>query len=341
MIERKTKQEISKKLMENLTSQQIKLEIGRFIEEDPLFPNILKIWVIKLNERQINERSVDFDEYKNIQIQLTFTPPNFFSDVIRGQNNVPYWQVATVVRSLKFAYPVYDPDNFIQNHIDAIAELKWSNEFIEEKKAVTRELIKKAKKYGLEEDMLADGYIWAVKAAEEAICIPLMQKNLFGITTPTLLLDTMRTEKNLYEFYLQLLGVDTFTPDLAFIALGEIERLADHLYHANENNSRSSWILGSFVSINQAERKLNRIFNQAGNIHSMELQKQFEDALAELFHAFFLLAQTPGNQITPLDPWVVGLAWKWFTKESDLADFPYILKKIQEILDLGTIESYY
>ena len=258
MLDRKLGVKISNKLLSNVTKKQIKLEIGRYIEEDPLIDNILKIWIINVNERQIHERSVELDEFPGISVQLTLVPPKFFSDVIRGEINVPFWQVATVVRSLNLAHPVYDPNFFIEQHMDAVKNIKWSDELIEEKKQVTELLLQKAEKYGFDEDMLADGFMWAIKAAEEAICIPLMKKGLFGLSSPILLLDTLRQETDLYNFYLQLLGVDILNPDLAMLTLKELENLAEHLFRANEKTERSSWILGCFVSINQAERKLNQ-----------------------------------------------------------------------------------
>ena len=337
MIDRKLGLKISNKLLNNATKTQMKLEIGRYIEEDPLIENTLNIWVIKLNERQLSERSVELEDYSDINVQLTFAPPNFFSDVIRGEVDVPFWQVATVARSLNLAYPVYDPEFFIEHHMDAVKNIKWSDELIEEKKQVTELLLGKAEKYGFDEDMLADGFMWAIKAAEEAICIPLMKKGLFGLSSPILLLDTLRQEMDLYNFYLQLLGVDILNPDLLLLCLKELEKLAEHLFRANEKTERSSWILGSFVSINQVERKLNNIFSSAGKIDSLDLQNRFEDILAELWHAFWLLAQTPGNRITPLDPWVVGLTWKWIMSYGDLNGLTKIIGKVKNILATGSL----
>jgi hypothetical protein len=335
MIDTKLALKISQNMMSNITKKELDLEIGRFIEEDPLLENTLKIWIVKLNERQINERSVEFEDYPEISIQLTIAPPKFFSDVVRGEAEVPFWQIATVVRSLSLANPFYDPEMFIEQHIDAVKNLNWPKELIEEKKQVTELLLSKAEKYGIDEDMLADGYMWAIKAAEEAICVPLMEKNLFGLATPTLLLDTLRLDQELFNFYIQILGVDILTPDLALIALKELERLADHLFHANEKTKRSSWILGSFVSINQVERKLSNVFESVGHIDSMELQLRFEDALAELWHAFWMLAQNPDNSITPLDPWVVGLTWKWLISQGDIEGLRIIIERTKNILKYG------
>lgn len=336
MIDRETIEKISITLMKNLTKEALKLEIGRFVEEDPFAAdNDLKIWIIKLNERQLNERIIDLDEFSNFKISLIFVPPAFFSDVVRGQKDIPFWQVATVTRVLHLAFPVYDPESFIVQHIDAAKHLKWSPELINEKRMVVHQLLEKANHYSIKEEMLADGYMWALKAAEESICIPLMEKNFFSLTTPVLLLDTLRQIPDLYSFYLQILGIDSMTPDLCLIALKELEKLAEHLYHANNNTDRSTWILGSFVSINQVESRLNQIFKSVGNIETITLQNQFEDAIAELWQAFWLLAQTPNNFV-PLDPWVVGLFWKWFVNNGSSIGFDLLISKIEQILLTGS-----
>ena len=151
-----------------------------------------------------------------------------------------------------------------------------------------------------------------------------------------MLLDSLRQEQDLFNFYIQILGVDILTPDLVMLALKELERLANHLFYANEKTERSSWILGSFVSINQVERKLESIYNSAGKINALDLQLQFEDVLAELWHAFWLLAQDPKNKITPFDPWVVGLTWKWLMPNGDIEGLNFIIEKTRNILSHGT-----
>ena len=336
MIDRAIVVKISDKLMSNLTPETLKLEIGRFIEEDPLsIDTELKIWSIKLNERQLNERTVELEEFPNFKIYLFIAPPVFFSDVVRGQKDTSFWQIATVTRVLHLAVPVYDPESFIAQHIDAAKNIKWSLESINEKRAIVQQLLDNAHKYGIEEEMLADGYMWALKAAEESICIPLMEKNFFALVTPVLLLDTLRQIPELYTFYLQILGIDSMTPDLCLIALKELEKLAEHLYYKNSNTSRGTWVLGSFVSINQVESRLNNIFKTAGKIEPLDLQNQFEDALAELWQAFWLLAQTPHNFV-PLDPWVVGLFWKWFVNNGSSLGFESLISKIKHILLVGS-----
>ena len=112
---------------------------------------------------------------------------------------------------------------------------------------IVQQLLDNAHKYGIEEEMLADGYMWALKAAEESICIPLMEKNFFALVTPVLLLDTLRQVPELYTFYLQILGIDSMTPDLCLIALKELEKLAEHLYYKNINTILGKWVLVSFV----------------------------------------------------------------------------------------------
>jgi len=339
-------------LLGKLSQEEISKEIGRFIDDDPLQEDDeLRIWVIRINERDVNERTVELDEFPNVLIHLTFVPPRFFSDVIRHQpkapkldyeselDSIPFWQMATVVRVLGLARPILDPDEFITQHIKAARNISWDPALITEKRAITLELVKKAKHFAFDEDMLADAYIWAIKAAEEAICVLLMEKNLFSITSPPLLLDTLRKEPILYEFYIQLLNIDLFTHDLALIALKELEKLAEHLYRANETTPRATWILGAFVSVNHAERILTRIYSEAGKIDSLELQYQLEEAIAELWHSFWLLAQTQHSRTVPLDPWVVGLFWKWFVNQGSDEGLEQILSSVERILTTSGLKD--
>ena len=73
--------------------------------------------------------------------------------------------------------------------------------------------------------------MWGIKAVEEAICAQLMTKGSFNVTTPSLLLDSLRSLPGLMRFYTEILGIDLLTPDLAFVSLKELENLADNLYH--------------------------------------------------------------------------------------------------------------
>ena len=123
-----------------------------------------------------------------------------------------------------------------------------------------------------------------------------MKDGLFNVTTPSLLLDSLRKSPELLKFYTDLLGIEILTPDLAFLSLKELENLAQHLYHApSTTKQREEWILTAFVSINEAERKLHRVLKHAAdeNLDMLSWESLFEDALAELWQAYFVTAQTP------------------------------------------------
>ena len=326
-------------LMQNLTKRDLELELGRFITRDNIFqdPSSIQIWIIKQNTRQITEKSVELDEFPTFQINLTFVAPNFFTDVFEGQD-VPFWQIATIKRALKDCRVVYDPQEFIQYCIAKSKELTWNKESIELKRKVAFELIKKAEHF-IQEDMLADAYMWGIKAVEEAICSQLMTSGSFNVTTPSLLLDSLRDKPGLMRFYSELLGIDLLTPDLAFISLKELENLADHLYHSQSTHKqREEWILSAFVSINEAERKLKRVLTHASdeNLDLLSWESIFEDALAELWQAYFVTAQTPWNKEVPLDPWVVGLFWKWFVNEDPSYDIYQLIDRTKNILSTGS-----
>ena len=325
--------------MKNLTKHDIDLEVGRFINQNDVFqdPNSIQIWVIKQNTRQITEKTVELDDFPNFQINLTFVAPNFFTDVYDGFD-IPYWQIATIKRVLKDCRIFYDPQGFIKFCVEQTQHLAWNQESINLKTNVAYELINKAQHF-IDQDMLADAYMWSVKAVEEAICAEIMKKNLFNITTPSLLLDSLRSTPDLMKFYSSLLAIELLTPDLAFISLKELENLADHLYHASSSNKqREEWILSAFVSINEAERKLKRVLNHAAdeNLDLISWESLFEDALAELWQAYFVTAQTPWNKDVPLDPWVVGLWWKWFVNESPTFDVVQIIDRTKLILETGS-----
>ena len=101
---------------------------------------------------------------------------------------------------------------------------------------------------------------------------------------------------------------------------------------------REEWILTAFVSINEAERKLLRVLKHAAddNLDMLSWEYLFEDALAELWQAYFVTAQTPWNKEVPLDPWVVGLFWKWFVNETPKYDIGDILDRTKAILERGS-----
>ena len=334
-----TEDKIFEHLMKNLSKKDLDLEVGRFITKNDIFqdPNAIHIWIIKQNTRQITEKTVELEEFSSNEINLTFIAPNFFTDVFEGKD-VPYWQIATLKRVLTDCRIVYDPQEFIKYCIDQAKTLSWDPQSIELKKNISLELITKAQHF-IDEDMLADAYMWGIKAVEEAICVQLMSNGSFNVTTPSLLLDSLRSLPALMRFYTELLGIDLLTPDLAFVSLKELENLADHLYHSQSTHKqREDWILSAFVSINEAERKLKRVLNHAAdeNLDLLSWETLFEDALAELWQAYFVTAQQPWNKDVPLDPWVVGLFWKWFVNESPNYDIGQLLERTKIILETGS-----
>ena len=333
-----TEENIINHLMKNLTKKDLDLEIGRFITKNDIFqdPLSIQIWIIKQNERQITEKTVELEDFPSNEINLTFVPPNFFTDVFEGLDT-PYWQIATIKRVLKDCRIINDPQEFIKYCMEQSKNLTWTAESIDLKKNVSYELLKKTEHF-IEQDMLADAYIWAIKAVEEAICVQLMKKGSFNVTTPSLLLDSLRSSPTLMKFYTDLLAIDILTPDLAFVSLKELENLADHLFHSKTTHKeREEWILSAFVSINEAERKLKRVLTHAAddNLDLISWESLFEDALAELWQAYFVTAQTPWNKEVPLDPWVVGLFWKWFVNESPKYDIHELIDRTKAILETG------
>ena len=215
--------------------------------------------------------------------------------------------------------------------------LEWTQDKIDLKKNVSKELIKKAQKF-IEEDMLADAYMWGIKAVEEAICSQLMKYNAFNVTTPSLLLSSLREYPELMRFYLDILGIELFTPDIGYIAIKELENLADHLYQASVGTDREHWILSAFVSINESERKLLKVLKHASD-ESLDIlgwEYIFEDAVVELWQAFFICAQTPWKTDVPLDPWVVGLFWKFHVNETPNFEIDQILERCELILETGS-----
>ncbi|MHA2364909.1 MAG: hypothetical protein ACXAC7_13215 [Candidatus Hodarchaeales archaeon] len=338
MVSKDIEQQISNNLLSALTSKD--KEIGRFIFIDKLASESdLHFWAVRHNTRQITEKQLEIDEFPDIRVYLTLVPPKFFSDLFNDIADVPFWQISYAKRVLTSCKVIFDPEKFLSYYIEKIDNITWSSETIKLKEDVSRLLLKKSQKF-VEEDppMIADAYIWSIKAVEEAICAQLMRKNHFNIATPSLLLDTLNHEPDLKRFYLDLLGVDNLSPDLAVIAIKEFEKLADHLFHASKGTQREMWILTSFVSINEAERKINRVIAKAGeeNLDLLLFQSLFEDAIAELWQAFFLAAQTPWRRAVPLDPWVVGLFWKWHVNEKPKFEINQIIERCELILKEGS-----
>ncbi|UCE13979.1 MAG: hypothetical protein JSV04_02085 [Candidatus Heimdallarchaeota archaeon] len=286
-------------------------EMGRLLVHDDFeqFDSRVNLWAIRENVRDLKETTVTdlTDIPKDIEIKVTFAPPSFFSDVLGGRKNVPYWQVATVIRILRKCDVVFDPRGKMQDWIDQAPLIEWDPEVIELKRQTTNLLLDRMNNR-LREDMLADAYIWLIKAAEEAICVPLMKMNAFKVGTATLLLDALKGfDKEIYSFLTNILRISSFSTQKLEDARKELEKLADHLYQLNVKTDREMWILAAFVSINESERRLKQ-----STVAQGEISKQlFETAVAELWQAYFLVAQNPRKAVK-LDPWVVGSFWNHF-----------------------------
>ncbi|MHA1448645.1 MAG: hypothetical protein ACTSP4_04395, partial [Candidatus Hodarchaeales archaeon] len=274
----------------------------------------VNLWAIREDEKSLYEQQLDIEEkFPGTKATLTFVNQVFFKDVFEQEKDIPFWQVATVVRVLKNATPIYDPHNIIKQYIEMIDTIKWSPGFITLKRNTSFHLIDRAFKY-VEEDMTGDAYIWMIKAAEEAICVPLMKKELFNLTTPVLLMDSLRGDPEIHSFYTDLLGVNRITPEEAKQAVTELDRLAEHLFYRNAGTPREMWILTAYVSINECERKLKELEEAKDVVSSLDYQRLWEAVVGELWQAFFLVAQNPGGQVM-LDPLVVALFWKWMIKK--------------------------
>ena len=188
----------------------------------------------------------------------------------------------------------------------------------------------------IHEDMLADAYIWLLKAAEEAICIPLMIKNAFDIGTPALMLEALKElDVDLYAFFAMLLQIRNFSFEKLEKARKELENLADHLYHKNIKTDREMWILAAFVSINESEKRLKQsIRRKKERSNDQIIDKLFHAAIGELWQAFFLVAQSPRLEVK-LDPWVVGSFWNYFGSPN--IDEKWLMdqaKKVEEIINI-------
>ncbi len=286
-------------------------EQGRLLVHDDFeqFDSRINIWAIRENVRDLKETTITGlpNISDDVEIKVTYAPPSFFLDVLGGRKNVPYWQVATVMRILRFSDIIYDPQGKMQHWMDQAPHIEWDPNLIELKRQTTQLLLDRMENR-IREDMFADAYIWLIKAAEEAICVPLMQANAFKIGTATLLLDVLRDfDDDLYTFFADLLRISTFTNKKLENARKELETLADHLYRLNVKTDREMWILAAFVSINESERRLN----QCRKSETKFMKRLFETSVAELWQAYWLVAQSPRKEVK-LDPWVVGSFWNHF-----------------------------
>ena len=300
---------IIESLLENIEAKD--QEQGRLLVHDEFeqLDSRVNLWAIRENVRDLKETTVTnlVNIPDDIEIKVTFAPPSFFLDVLGGKKDVPYWQVATVIRILRYSDIIYDPKGKIQQWIDQAPHIEWDPDLIELKRQTTLLLLDRMDNR-IREEMLADAYIWLIKAAEEAICIPLMQANAFKIGTATLLLDVLRDfDEDLYVFFADLLRVSAFTHTKLESARKELETLADHLYKLNVKTDREMWILAAFVSLNESERRLN----QCQKADPEMISRLFETAVGELWQAYWLVAQNPRSEVK-LDPWVVGSFWNHF-----------------------------
>jgi len=292
-------------------------ELGRLLIHDEFegIDSRIIIWAIRENVRDLKETTItDLNEIADkddLEIKVTYSPRSFFEDVLNGKN-VPYWQVATVMRLLKNSDIIFDPKGKLENWRGQAKYVEWQEEVIELKRNTTLMLLERMNNRLLD-DMMVDGYIWLIKAAEEAICVPLMIQNAFGVGTASLLLDTLHNaEINLYDFFRNLIRVNEFTPEKLEKARLELELLADKLFQQNLRTDREMWILAAFVSINESELRLNQSLQiKTSDINSTVASRLFETAVGELWQAYFLVAQNPRSAVK-LDPWVVASFWNWF-----------------------------
>ncbi len=307
-------------------------EQGRFLVHDDFeqLDSRINLWAIRESVNDLKETTVTdlVGIPDDIEIKVTFAPPSFFIDVLGGKKNVPYWQVATVTRILRSSDIIFDPKGKLQQWVDQAPQIEWDPELIELKRQTSLLLLDRMNNR-LREDMLADAFMWLIKAAEEAICVPLMEANAFKIGTATLLLDVLRDfDIDLYTFFVNLLRIPSFTPEKVENARKELETLADRLYQLNIKTDREMWILAAFVSINESERRLN----QSQKAEAKFPTRLFETAVGELWQGYWLVAQDPRKEVK-LDPWVIASFWNHFSF-SEL-DEEWLLeqeKKIKELL---------
>ncbi|MFX0116927.1 MAG: hypothetical protein ACFFB3_20430 [Candidatus Hodarchaeota archaeon] len=294
----------------------------------------LEIWVVKQHQRSMMETVARLEKFPAVSIRITYIRPEFFMDIVNGVEDVPFWQIATVMRLIGKCELIYDPQDFMQTIINKLRNLKWAPSLIELKRSTAKVLQEKSLK-ALQEDMIADAYIWAIKGVEEAICVPLMLRNLFSLGTPLLLLDSLQNMPELKDHYTSLLGADQFKPFELDKALKELDKVATNLYHRQRPKSdRAAWILTGFVSINTSERLLKRCYQLLGANpgDAATVNRYFETAIAEYWQALFLCAQTP-NEFVPLDPWIVSIFWKWLARNKSEEDVIKIVSNIENIAD--------
>jgi hypothetical protein len=333
--DQKTRENILRVLANN--AEKDKNEVARFLftgdiltEED----DELDVWVVKHHQRSMMETTAKLEEFPTVSVRITFVRPEFFLDIVNGVEDVPFWQIATAMRLISRCELVYDPQDFVKTMIEKLRHLEWAHSLIKLKHSTAKVLQQKSLK-ALQEDMTADAYIWAVKGFEEAICVPLMLRNLFSLETPKLLLDSLQSMPELKSQYMSMLGADQFKPFELEAALKELEKVATHLYHKQPSKSkREMWILAGFVSINTSERLLKRSYQalEANPNDASLVNRYFETAIAEYWQALFLCAQTP-NKLVPLDPWIVSIFWKWLARNKSEDDVVKIAEMIEETAD--------
>ncbi len=287
-------------------------EWGRFLVKDSFDTLDLHItfWAVQESARDLKEVALTpMVEQPELELKLTYAPPSFFLEVLDGRNT-PYWQVATVYRVLNNSEIIYDPKGRLKEWVNKINQIKWTPDVIQLKQQTTLSLLQRMEKF-IKEDMLADAYIWLIKAAEEAICVPLMKQNSFGLGSAPLLLDTLRDHHNdIFLFFKSLLRIEMFSIEKLEESRRELEKLADRLYLDNIKTDREMWILAAFVALNESEKRLTQSI--AAKEYDINLSTRlFETSIGELWQAYFLVAQNPRTEVK-LDPWVVGSFWKWF-----------------------------
>ncbi|WP_455463729.1 hypothetical protein [Candidatus Hodarchaeum mangrovi] len=287
-------------------------EWGRFLVKDSFDTLDLHItfWAVQESARDLKEVALTpMVEQPELELKLTYAPPSFFLEVLDGRNT-PYWQVATVYRVLNNSEIIYDPKGRLKEWVNRINQIKWTPDVIQLKQQTTLSLLQRMEKF-IKEDMLADAYIWLIKAAEEAICVPLMKQNSFGLGSAPLLLDTLRDHHNdIFLFFKSLLRIEMFSIEKLEESRRELEKLADRLYLDNIKTDREMWILAAFVALNESEKRLTQSI--AAKEYDINLSTRlFETSIGELWQAYFLVAQNPRTEVK-LDPWVVGSFWKWF-----------------------------
>ena len=309
-------------------------ELGRFLIHDEFehLDSRVVLWAVRENVRDLKETTItDLENFSDVEIKVTFAPRTFFEDVLSGKN-VPYWQVATVMRLFKTSEIVYDPKGKLENWLNQAEYVEWLPEVIELKRNTTRMLLERVNNR-IHESMTADAYIWLIKAAEEAICVPLMTQNAFELGTASLILDSLKkTNLELYDFYSELIRISHFTPNQLDKARRELELLADKLYQNNIKTDREMWILAAFVSINESELRLKQSLHSKTNKESQSVSSRlYETAVAELWNAYFLVAQNPRASVK-LDPWVVGSFWNYFGSEE--IDEEWLKEKMEIITEI-------